>query len=116
MAMTLDKVLMFLGVNIQGDIGPLTVYKSSRKKYVWYGKAPPLNPPSPTQEAIRNIFRLTAMQWRSLTESQRVGWRSAAAGAHLRCSGPALHLWWLRNRDEGSLRTISRLSGIPLPP
>ena len=116
MAMTLDKVLMFLGTNIQGDLGVLTVYKSRRKKYVWYPKSPPLNPPSPTQAGIRNIFRLAAMQWRSLTETQRDSWKSAAAAAHLRCTGPALHLWWLRRQDDGALKTISRISGISLPP
>jgi len=31
MALIEEKILMFLGVNIQGDIGPLTVYKSREK-------------------------------------------------------------------------------------
>lgn len=116
MTFTPEKVLMFLGLNIQGDLGPLTVYKSTRKKYVWFGKAPPLNPPSPTQAAMRNVFRLTAMEWRSLTEEQRATWKSAAADAGLRCTGPALFLWWLRKRDNGALQTIARKARVSLPP
>lgn len=116
MAFTVEKVLMFLGMNIQGDLGDLTVYRSTRKKYVWFGKAPPLNPPSPTQAAMRNVFRLTAMEWRSLSPEQRATWKRAAAGAGLRCPGPALFLWWLRKKDVGALATIARRSGESLPP
>jgi len=104
----------WIGFNIQGDIGPLTLYTSARGKLVGFLRAPPLNPPSPTQEAIREYFRQCAAEWRSLSTDQRNQWLQAARRARISIGGYNLYTWFWRTRNEDQLATIERQSGITL--
>lgn len=99
---------------ITGDIGPLTFYTSQRAKLVAFPRAPPLNPPSPTQEIIREYFREQATAWRNLTNDQRAQWLEAAKRCNLHITGYNLWCWFYRSRNEQQLQTIERQSGITL--
>lgn len=104
----------WLALNIQGDIGPLTLYTSSRGKIVGFLRAPPLNPPTPTQEAIRDIFRNAATQWRALTSDQRIAWRTVATRCNLGITGYNLWTWFYRARYAAGLRVLELKANITL--
>lgn len=114
MAHDLGKESRWLGMYITGDIGPLTFYTNQRAKLVAFPRAPPLHPPSTTQEAIRELFRDYATKWRALTHAQRAQWLSAGRKANLAITGYNLFFWFCRSRDEAELRTIERQTGITL--
>lgn len=105
---------------MQGDLGGMTCYTSQRNRVVWFVKSPPLEPASPTQRTIRNLFVLNANVWRAFSVDQRQTWNSAANAAKLRIHGYDLFTWWMRYRDQATLATIERQSGIsihkPSPP
>lgn len=104
----------WIALNIQGDIGPLTLYTSSRGKIVGFLRAPPLNPPTATQEAIRDIFRNAATQWRALTSPQRADWRTVAQRCNLGITGYNLWTWFYRSRELDSIRVLELKAQITL--
>lgn len=108
----------WIGLNVQGDIGPLTLYTSARGKLVGFLRAPPLNPPTPTQEAIRDIFRNAAALWRALTRDQRSEWKQLAERANLGITGYNLFTWYTRHRDKPAIEVLELKTGITvtLPP
>ena len=114
MAHDFGKKDRWLGMYITGDIGPLTFYTSQRAKLVVFPRAPPLNPPSATQETIRELFRTYAASWRALTNAQRQQWLTIARKANLAITGYNLFFWFCRSRDEAELRTLERQTGITL--
>jgi hypothetical protein len=106
---------IILGMNVQGDLGPMTMYTSKRKKLVAFLRAPPLNPPSPTQEIMRDLFRTYAANWRAAGQTTRDAWNSACKRCNLGLCGYTLWVWFSRTRDAGSLATIEQQSGLSLP-
>jgi hypothetical protein len=106
---------VILGFNVQGDLGPLTMYTSKRKKMVAFLRAPPLNPPSPIQRYLRDTFREAARQWRAQGAPNRSLWNTAVRRANLGLSGYNLWVWFSRTRNHAALTTIERQSGITLP-
>jgi len=105
---------IILGMNVQGDIGPLTMYTSRRRKLVVFLRAPPLNPPSQTQEIMRDLFRNYAAAWRAAGQAVRDQWKQATQRANLSLTGYQLWVWFSRTRDEPALRTIERQSSLTL--
>lgn len=114
MASTPLSIYELLGFSMQGDLGGMTCYTSKRNKVIWFVKSPPLEPASPTQRAIRNIFVLNANVWRGFTAEQRATWSLAANAAKLRIHGYDLFTWFMRHRDRATLATIERQSGIAI--
>lgn len=114
MAVTKPSIYELIGNSMQGDLAGMTCYTSKRNKVTWFVKSPPLEPASPTQRTIRNIFVLNARIWTQFTVDQRATWSDAARLARLRLTGYNLFTWWQRIRDEATLRTIERQSGITI--
>jgi hypothetical protein len=104
----------FCGTNIQGDIDGLTLYVSSRGKVVAFDRAPPKEPPSPDQVSIRNRWRAAGTAWTALSTGQRDNWLNAARQANLRITGYNLFVAWFCCRDDAMIRTIERITGLPL--
>lgn len=105
---------IYLGLNVQGDIGPMTFYTSKRKKLVAFDRAPPLNPPSPKQEIMREFYRTCARTWRASGTTNRKQWQLACRKANLWISGYNLWCWYSRTLNESALKTIERQSGQSL--
>lgn len=103
-----------LGLNIQGDLGPLTWYTSGRGKFVWYPRAPPLEPPSPIQTQLRAEFTSAATKWQATTAANRSNWELATKNARLRINGYNLWVWFCRTRNVEQLASIERAAGLTL--
>lgn len=108
----------WIALSIQGDIGPLTFYTSQRNKLVAFLRAPPLHPPTPTQEVFRERFRQAAAKWRAASPVTRALWKEAAERCNLGITGYDLWTWWCNAPQPDALRTIERQAGftLPLPP
>lgn len=105
---------LILGINVQGDIGPMTCYTSRRRKLVVFPRAPPLVPPSHTQEILREFFRNCARTWRASGPTNRAQWQLACDRANLWISGYNLWVWYSRTKEESGLQTIERQAGFTL--
>lgn len=99
---------------MQGDLAGFTCYTSQRNKVIWFVKSPPLEPASPTQRQIRNIFVINANVWRSMNAAARHSWNAAAIAARLRIHGYDLFTWWMRTKDAGTIATIERHANISI--
>jgi len=111
-----NKMLVLLGLKIQGDLGAITCYTSKRNQVVWYVKAPPQEPPSEEQIIQRNKFRAIAIAWWALTSSQREIWKATQDAGHLRITGYNLFSYWTLSGDDAAIQTVARQSGLSLPP
>lgn len=114
MAMTLRRGLTIVGFNVQGDIGPYTVYTSRRGKFVVFDRAPPLAPASYAQLRMRNTWRLAALGWRLLPEAQKQNWERATQTLDLTLTGYNLWIFWRSKRDRPSIQTIERQARVTL--
>lgn len=114
MANILLDLLPLLGLNAQGDLGPITIYQSQRGARVWFPKQMKGKPPSPARTTQRNRFRLAAYLWRALSQSKRQAWLLAATRANLRVTGYNLWVYWILKRDLPTIRTIERLAHLSL--
>lgn len=114
MAQQHPGIYELLGHSMQGDLNGFTCYTSKRNKVVWFVKSPPLEPASPTQREIRNIFVMNANVWRALSADQRATWNDAASLARLRIHGYDLFTWWMRTKNNGVLATIERNAGVTI--
>ena len=114
MASLLIDLLPLLGLNAQGDLGPITIYQSQRGARVWFPKQMKGKPPSPARTIQRNRFRLAGYLWRALLPSKRQAWLIAAQRAHLRVTGYNLWIYWQLTNDLPAIRTIERLARLSL--
>ncbi len=114
MPTTLIDLLPLLGLNAQGDVGPITIYQSQRGARVWFPKQMKGKPPSPARTVQRNRFRLAAYLWRALTPEKRATWLLAATRARLRVTGYNLWTYWILKKDLPVIRTIEKLTGLSL--
>jgi len=111
----LDQSLFrFLGWSTQGDLGPFTFYTTRRSKLVFYVKAPPKSPPTPFQLSLRNRWRLIALTWSALPETDRARWERVSKSAHLRITGYNLFVYYQTTRDANTIRTLERQTGLIL--
>jgi len=76
-----------LGWRPTGDVGPFTLYTSSRKRIVIYPRSPALNPATPAQERMRQVFVAGAACWKSLTIAQRAEWELATKKLRMSING-----------------------------
>lgn len=84
-----------LGWDVTGDIGGFTAYDSAHRKVVVFPRAPPLNPPTPAQEAVRDRLTRFAEWWRDCPRAYKDTCQEMACRAGLRITGNnfAFHTW-----------------------
>jgi len=116
MAIVKGDIYRCLGWNVQGDIGPLTLYTSKRRGLVYFPKSPPDKPASYAQLVQRNRFRLAALAWTKCTPDQRATWSHAALAARVQATGWNLFTYYQLTRNAPPIHTIERLSGETLLP
>lgn len=111
--MTLTPALIprFIGLSVQGDLGPWTFYTNKNGRIVWYPQAPPLTPPTYAQFYRRNQMLIASYAWRSLPPQQKENWRVACKRCHLETVGFGLFYFWRTKQDSATIQTIERQSG-----
>ncbi len=116
MAFSLPFPAAILGTNVQGDLGPVTMYTRTPGQTVYYLHAPPKEPPSPRQCHVLAKWIALADLWSCLAEAIRDSWLQAARAAQLRITGYNLYVWHQMTKDDGPIRTIERQTKINLIP
>jgi len=106
-----SKTFNLLGLNFQGDLGPLTTYTSKKGRRVWFLKTTPSGPSSDWQKIQRDKFRALALAWMNLTQEQRQAWHTAAKRASLRITGYNLWAYLQLTGDRAAIETVERQTG-----
>ena len=117
MALSPVKSAAILGLQVQGDLGPFTTYtqfKGGKRSIVLFPKIWLSDPTTLKQLNHRNRIRAAARQWQRLTANDRLQWMTASRRLSFAANGYAIWTWWQMKRDESSLKTIERQSGITL--
>ena len=108
-----DLVSLF-GLNIQGDFGGMTAYKSARNRFTWFASTTPKVAASIIQQQQRQRWTQAAALWSAMTPNDRNKWAAATAAAHLCISAYNLWMHCVTTWDLDLLATISRKTGITL--
>jgi len=111
-----NRIYSVLGLTLQGDLGPYTMYRSARHKLVIFPKAPPHKPASRLQAWHRCRWQLTARAWQKLQPAHRDRWRAAARKERLTIGGYNLFLWHVTTNQAAAIRTIERHTRLSLLP
>jgi len=108
---------LYLGLQVSGDIGPMTCYtqlKSGHRSIVLYPKIWLSDPSSLRQVNHRNRVRTAANNWQRLQPADRMNWTRMAKKLSLRCNGYAVWVRWQLNKDRSEILTLQRQSNIQL--
>lgn len=112
-ARRLDRpIISFMGTTIQGDIGPLTCYKSKKGKVVFFPKSPPKEPPSYLQIRQRNRWAIAGQRWNAISQQQRDAWEQLTRRARLRISGINLFFYYHLRQATAVIDTLVHQTGI----
>lgn len=105
-----------IAANISGDIGGYTIYTDRFGRPTVFPKSPPEKPPSPAQVLQRRRFADSHSLWQQLPSAEKRALEDACRKLSVNMTGKnAFMSACLLNRDD-NLQTLSRQSGIPLPP
>lgn len=106
-----------LGLQVQGDLGPMTCYTQKKKhvrSIVIFPKIWLSDPTTIKQQNHRNRVRAAAIAWHALPIGERRNWIAAAKRLSLRTNGYALWTYWHMIQLRAPIETIERQSGILL--
>jgi len=115
-AFSLPFPAAILGTNVQGDLGPLTMYTGTPGRVIYFLRAPPKEPPSPRQLHVLAKWVAAANLWWSLEDQQRETWLLIARRAGLRITGYNLFVWWAVVQDNGPIQTLELQTGLSVLP
>ena len=104
--------LSVLGVNVSGDLGPLTIYTDRFGKKVGYPRSPPKEPPSDLQVFYRNRFRTAQQSYMLLTPSQKLAWETLIQRTSICMTGQNLYIHIALKAAFDLLTTLQRQTGI----
>lgn len=114
MALNLNLIIDLIGLNAQGDLGPVTIYKSQRGSRIWFAQAPPEIPWTIGQLRQRTLFKMAGIAWQNLTAEEKQTYELAAQKAHLRITGYNLWVHACLHQDVSFIETIIQQTGIDL--
>lgn len=115
MAVLDRSILPILGLRPTGDLGPITIYTSRRKKPVCFPRTTPKQPQTPLQRWQRARYKQAAAAWSHLPPTDRDLWTTAARTANLHISGYNLWTWHRTHPESRAIHTIERHANTTLP-
>ena len=111
----MKDLLPFLGLNINGDLGHLTIYTRKNGRLVAFDRAPPLVPASPRQNDRRNLFAQAMKNWTAESPETKLLYRRVCDVLALCMLGHNLYIALSFNPDVSLLQTLRRQSCIYIP-
>ncbi len=109
-----QNLFHLFGFLIGGDFADFTFYKNKRGKLVWFIKAPPKTKPSTKQTTQRNLFRLAATAWQTLTAPQRAQWELASTRASLCATGYDAFIHYKLTNDQAGQNNLASTTNTVL--
>jgi hypothetical protein len=104
------------GLEVSGDIGPLSVYTDRFGKKVAYPKSPPKEPPSEKQIQQRARFRSAQVEYTGLTDPEKLAYEQLVQAASLCMTGQNLFIHVALRNTFGTLNTLQTQWGISVTP
>lgn len=104
----------FLGLNVQGDLGPFTMYRYKRTGVVIYPRSPPTVPASPAQALQRSYWVGAAKTWGNKSAATKAKWSRLAKINGLRCTGYNVYVWAHQLNIMPTLRGYAEKAGYTI--
>jgi hypothetical protein len=114
MKASIQKGWNLIGLNFQGDIGPITTYTDARGHRVWFLKTRPDTPPTWMQIHQMNLFAYVSWAWDALSTPQQADWEAVTKKLSLRLTGYSLFTYLYATDDAATIATLERQAGITL--
>jgi len=111
---TKPNLISLYGLNIQGDLGGMTAYRSARQRFTWFAATTPKIAASIPQAAQRLKWAQAAALWSAMSEQDKNQWRDATRKARLCITAYNLWIHALTTPAADLLATIARKTGITL--
>jgi len=108
------QLMSLFGLNIQGDFGGITCYRSARQRFTWFAATTPKIPPTIPAQQQRAKWKRIAQLWSSMQPENRVAWTAAARKLRLRITGFNLFIHCFSTNDQPLLDTINAQAGSTL--
>lgn len=105
-----------LGLIVSGDIDGITIYTDRHGRKVAYPKAPPKEPPTEAQVALRNRFKAAQAQYMALSPADRQAWEQLSLRSHLCMTGQNLLIHVAMKDSFALLNTLMRQTGVDVDP
>jgi|SRR3990170_503150 len=113
MAWTVPWNLIAMGLS--GDVGDFTVYTDRFMRKVVFPRSPPKVPSSELQLAWRAKFKNAQASWNLLSTQEKENLENACRRTSSSLTGQNLWISCSLKLDNGSLNTLEKQSGLPLP-
>ena len=111
----LAATLGLLGIEVQGDIGPWTVYTDRFGRKKWFLFSPPTKPATEKQVAQRNRFKTAQANWKNLTAAQKFDLEEACLKLSIVMTGQNLFISAQLTGKQDALQVIARQTNLNLP-
>ncbi len=108
-------MLGLLGLQVQGDLGPWTIYTDRKGRKKWFLYSPPTKPPTPRQITHRQRFKTAQANWSTLTKAEKENLELAVIRASLCMTGQNLFISAQLKHMNTSLQAIARQTKLTLP-
>jgi hypothetical protein len=112
--MGLKQLIPHIGLNVNGDVGGLTVYTRKDGRLIMYPVAPPTKPASEKQLAHRHRFRLAVHAWKELSNYDRELYARACDQLSLCAWGLNLWITLSLQPTQNLWQTICQQTSLPL--
>ena len=108
-----------LGLQVSGDLGPMTIYTNRHGKKVFFPKSPPKKPPSVAQIALRARFKSSQADYMALTDAEKLDYENLTKKTCIPMTGQNLWIHVSMTGDQSALDNLERQSDIsvvtPIP-
>ncbi len=105
----------YIGLEVSGDVGNLTIYTNKNGKKVAFPKSPPKEPPSERQVNQRLKFKNGQKAWTNLTDQVKSNLEEATKKVNAPLTGQNIYISSHIRKNNDDLITFERQSGITLP-
>lgn len=111
MSTKIDIHPSLLGIAVNGDLGPVTIYTDREANKIAFPRSPPTSPPTARQVNQRERVRLANSQWKALSNEEKRRWENAARATSLPMTGFNAYVSLALCPDKGTFSTLNRQSG-----
>lgn len=110
------RVVKLLGLDLSGDLGDWTIYRTRRGKIVYFPRSPPKEPASAKQLAQRLRFSTAMAHW--VADGSKHDWERVSLLLSVCATGHNLYLSCAMNPDRrqvtAQLARVHTITGISL--
>jgi len=111
----LASTLGLLGIRVQGDLGPWTIYTDRYGRKKWFLFSPPTKPPTDAQIAQRGRFRTAQANWSNLSDQEKKNLETACLRTSLVLTGQNLFISAQLTGKQEALQVVARQAKVTLP-